>query len=592
MTEAEGRHRARLALSGSLLLLGAAGALGWNAWLARTCPLWVVNHTQEEALVLRGGERLAAVPIGACLPVAVGEGRHALRVERRSGHEELEVELRRGWWERFGDRGLFVLNVARAAALRWEEGVYAGGEGVAPPRPTRVLVGESFQRVEEVDYAFSPLPDVLVGSAPHRERLTSLTAYPAAIMAVLGGFPPDTPREDRLTFLERRLELEPGDVLALDHYVQLAREGGLAARAVGWLRAGLARRPALVHWHRHHQDLARERGEEEALSAEYARLAEAEPGDAGLQYLAGRVEPDPVAAEARYDRALALAPEQGWAWHGKGFLLAARGDMAAARDAVLRATRALPDLIEIGALAHQVRLLAGEAAELRAELLERERRGALGANRVRWLLEACRVAGDEEGARLALGRWQAIVSSHRDPDARNRAAVIDLVGLELEGRWDEVLAAVDGLARPIAREQLRAAALLELGRLAEAEQLIDAGGPLAAGGREALLLALAWELAGDAARAARWREAGTERWGAGLARERLAARALRAADPLPELPRVALAIPDQAALLLALAAACPGRRQELLARAAPLVARGELFPARLLRRAHAALSAR
>lgn len=579
-------------LTAALPALLVAGGLLWNWQLARTCPLWVVNHTPQDAQILRGEERLATVLVGQTQAIPLGEGRHALRIERREGADEVQVELRRGFWERFADRAPYVLNVARAAALRWEEGVYAGGDDVRPPRPPRVWVGESFLRVEEVDYVFRPLPDALEGSAPGGERATSLTALHGGILQALGAFPRATPPEVQLRFLALRLPLEPADVAALDYLLELSREEGRLEQAQQVLRGMLSRRPPLIDWHRAHQDLARELSGEDAVRAEYARLAAAEPQDAALQYLAGRLEADPAAAEARYARALELDPGLGWAWHGRAYLRAARGELGPAREAALEAVRALPGAPEVQAQAWQLRLLDGQAAEVRAELLAREQERGLEPGHLRRLLEACLAAGDLEGARAACGRYAGAREGSRQPGASRRALLAELTLDELEGRWEQVLARLEGLDRPGARELLRAAALLELGRLEELEPLLAPAGPLASATREPLLLSLAWSLRGEEARAVRWREVAAERLAAGSARERLAARALRAADPLAELPRVALGVGDQAALLLTLAAAHPQARAQLLARAAPLVARGELFPARYLRRVQAALEAR
>lgn len=593
MTAAPPPPRARR-LGPGLLLLASGGALvaGWSWQLARTCPVWIVNHTPQDVQVLRGETRLATIEVGRVLPLPLGEGTHTLRLVRRDGSEEVQLTLQRGFWERFADRAPFVLNVARAAALRWEEGVYAGGEDVPPPRPPRLFVGQSFFRVDDVDYCFTPLPDSLEGRSPGGERATCLMALGGSVLQALGAFPRETPLEVQLEFLARRLPIQP-ESDAIDYLLRLADEQDCAARADELLGPCLTRRPPQIDCHRAHQDLVRSRAEgEAALQEEYARLSAAEPDSAGLQYLAGRLEPDPARARARYERALELDPKLGWAWHGLAFLRAAAGELEPAHEAAQRARAALPDRPEVEALALQLMMLTGRAAEARAQLQATEQRRGLDGGQLRALLEACLAVGDHEGAQAACARYVAARTGSKDPWSRQRGLLGELALDELEGRWEELLSHVDELHRPGTQGRLRAAALLHLDRLEEVEALLAEGGPLAGATREALLLALAWSLRGDLARAARWRDAAAERLAAGPARERLAARALRAADPLSELPRVALPVPDQAALLLALAATRPAAREALLARAAPLVAGGELFPARYLRRAHAQLAAR
>lgn len=596
-------RRRRVWLWVILPLAGAVGLCGWNVWLSFRCPLWIVNHTPEDAQVLLGGERLLTVTTGGVQSLVLPEGRHTLVIERRvgqkelRGREEVEVELSRGFLERFADRSAFVVNVARAAALRVEEGVFESGRDVAAPAPPRWYTCFSFLRVLNVDLPFQPLPDVVTdGKAPPGGRVTALVALHQPTATIATFMPSELGPAERLEFLELRLLANPADFEAGDLYVELAHELGLGARALELFRDHhRERRPVVVTWHRQYQDLARRLGQEEPVALEYQQLADGSPRDPYLQYLAGRMEPEPEAAEARYARALEVRGELGWAWNGRAAILAARGDIAAAASAAVRGAKGLRGHAEPEVLAYQLRLLAGQKVELLAERRRTERERGLGATGARQLMELCFAAGDVEGGRDASTNFMARESyypSSKNPAGAQRMLLIELTLAELERRWADLLGDVDGLERhPRARDLLRLCALIETGQLEEAAKRVESD-PTLATGREALLLSLAWSLAGDAARAARWREVARERWSRGVARERRAAAAFVAADPLDGLERVALPVHDQAALLLALADANPGARAALLARAAPLVVEGELFPARLLRRAREALLTR
>ena len=216
-------------------------------------------------------------------------------------------------------------------------------------------------------------------------------------------------------------------------------------RAESFLKTGLDRRPVAVQWHRIYQTLAESGGHEAGLVARYDGYLKADPRNAALIYLRGRIDPDWDRQEESIRRAIEADPRTTVAVGGPG--LAGRGG---------RPVERVPERPEGGPGAQDrretasmicpstARLGAGEAKFLADESRTRLAGNAMDVKALVALLEATAVMGPPEDFERELTAWQ-----NRLPmQVRGQVGTtFRAIGLYESGKLPECLEALPALPR-------------------------------------------------------------------------------------------------------------------------------------------------
>ena len=545
-----------LATIAAALVLAAVGLLVSNEYIRRHRTIRVVNACGAPVQVrVDGGP---PVTVGESGAITVAEGRHRVQLSG-AVQEAHDVELGSGFFERWTHSPLWVLNPGGEAVLNRATLVYAEHPGLGQQD---VVLGRPFVAIPHVDYPFQDPPQQLKVENRNAE-VTKVAVHQilgqdnAAFHAVL---PVD--RAVALDFAEHRLRRNPEDAL-LDSYL---RETFLTDRPRGeaFFKAGLARRPLSIRWHRAYQNLADHDGAHPRLLAEYDALLAAEPASGALLYLRGRIDPDRAREADFLRRAAAADPRLPWPFLALGVRDLNLGrwedalrDLGKARDLKL-------DDPHVGRGIHAARMALGQA-----EALAGEYRGRLAAEPTNPLLmtllfDALAASGHPEAIEPERAAWEA-----RLP-VQARGVLDRFVrgfALYQSGRAAETAEVTRGAPFP-GSDMLRAQALAAAGRAAEA-----AAEPATAKLEDAWTLAavaLGLALEGRAEEAATWREKAAALLGTRTDDDRQAAALLRAAAPPSpsEVDKVLLSPTEKALIIALLAGRFPERRAEYLAEAA------------------------
>ena len=222
--------------------------------------------------------------------------------------ETHEVDVQSAFFDRWFRKPVWVLNPGGEAVL--EQGTLFYAEN-PPPSHHHLIVGRSFVTVPHVDYAFESPPAKLdlkqkngqvEKISMHRFQGPDADAFSATIAL---------DRAAALDFAERRLRRQPEQEELLTQYLAATWQKDLA-RLEAFLKSGLDRRPVQVQWHRAYQAVGEINRHDADLLALYDRYLKAEPRNAALIYLRGRVDPNWDEQERYYRRAIEADPRQPW----------------------------------------------------------------------------------------------------------------------------------------------------------------------------------------------------------------------------------------------------------------------------------------
>lgn len=518
----DGSHRQRRLLAGTVAvcLVVAAGFLLRNSWVRTHRPLHVVNGFSRPAQIeFRGVGSFEAPPGHSTF--SLPEGSHHATV-RGPVHEEVELEIRADYWDRWTGQPAWVLNVGGEAVLELLEAVYSQEQ---QPGSSTLHFGESFLAFPTVNHPFTDLPEkVQVSSSQPQRTLTALrlvTAPPAALVEHLHRQNDD---DSALRLCELRLPRHPADSALLNDYLALCSRRAAPERARKFLQSGLTNRPVVIEWHRAYQSLKTDRGNAD-LIAEYDALLDAEPGDSALLYLRARLDPDPAKGQAMFEQARRANPQNPFAWFALGWRQHAQGNWAAARTNFSRAVELAPNAPEFLHYLDQTRLALGEHARLATDLRARLARNPLALVTVRQLVEVLVADGRNREAADEVVRLRGELEAQAPAQAAEFTAALDWHRLYLAGEFAELERSALGQRTPEATNAVFYA-LIEQGRVGEAVRLHPLDEPQAQDPAHFLAVALAWHRAGDLAQAIRWQTRAQGLLAAGFGGQTQAARFL------------------------------------------------------------------
>jgi tetratricopeptide (TPR) repeat protein len=517
----------------------------------------VRNEFAPGATVTIDGE--TAVPDVSQSEIVLSEGTHHVTVKGAIA-EEFDVDLETGYWQRWTHSPAWVINVGGAAPLMIETLHYA-----VNPRPSefQLVVGDNLCFVPHVDYLFTTGPKRLeVGSDSNEVTKHQLSLAAEPPVALFRYALDNSSPESAIHYAENRLLLNPADDDLLKKYYTAMVERSQLERAKAFLKSQIARRPVLVGWHRMYHELHTTTAEKTALIADYDRWLAAEPNDAALLYLRGRLDPSSAEAQKFFDRSIAADAQFPWPWAALGYRACTRGDWKRARqcyDEALR--RGFPE--DLGSFMMLARLGLGEAAALEREYQDKLATLAPSdALPTLMLLIAVQGAqGHAAAARQSVEQWAAMVPpGELPPEAMTILRdIADLNAGDLNSVGQRV-------ASGVASQPGRLVWLLISGKADEAA----ADATLANAWTDpwkALALSLALDLGGNREQAAVWREKACDALAQLGFDEVRAAELLRSPQPpeLADLDEVELQPSDKAILVAALAHKFPAWHGELSA---------------------------
>jgi tetratricopeptide (TPR) repeat protein len=542
-----------------VLLLG--GLAINNEYIRRHRTLHVLNATGQAAQVRVDDQ--PAVPVSGLGRLTVPEGPHVITV---SGPvtETLNVELDSGYLERWTNNPAWIFNLGGEGVL--EDIIHVYSTNGTPSR-RQLLIGQTFLHRPHVDYIFAAAPgQIKLGK---REQDITKTEIGWARADDLQAFLETNPTNHKaaMDFAEKHLKRNPKQANLLNQYVGGAQEAE-RGRVETFLKSGIDRRPVDVPWHRAYQTVAEVNKHEAELVSLYDKGLAADPANASLLYLRGRIDPDWEKQDGYYRRAIAADPKLGWPWMAIAGRAGAEGNWDDSLKAALKARELnVDEPARIAEMIHEARLAKGEAKAL----VEPYRAAAAASPQdiptLLLLVDALAASGREDEIATAISAWGNRVPG---PVQGQILPHLTALGLYYAGKLAEC-AEFCGSSPVVRSTPWHLHALLALGRMEEAAE-----DPKFAALREdplnLLAMSVGFGLDGKPEESARWREKAARKLGevGGATDMGKAAKLLNASEPpsIKDVHQIYLPLPDKTILLAALADRFPAMREVYLAEAA------------------------
>ncbi|WP_435018610.1 hypothetical protein TA3x_000592 [Tundrisphaera sp. TA3] len=528
------------------LMLAAVGLLVSNEYIRRHRTIRVAYAGVEPVRISVDGSPPVAVGDGG--QIVVAEGRHRLQLAGPV-EETHEVELGSGFFERWTHSPFWCLNPGGEAVLEQVRVIYAS---IPQPPESTLIIGRPFVALPHVDYPFSDPPDQLRIKGRNKNKTVEKIAVLRVRGQDVGAFRAvvEGDRASALNFAEGRLRRDPDDDL-IDAYANETFRTD-RARAEAFFKAGLARRPVSVSWHRAYQNMADHDGGQGRMIAEYDALIAQEPENGALLYLRGRIDPDPDRSLDFYRRASAADPKLAWPVMALGMHDLNLGRWDEALDALQKARGLGMDEPPLLRAIHAARMALGQSGELVGEY-----RGVLSSNPLdpqvaTFLFDALAASGQPGAIEPELAAWLIRLPA---PIQGTLGSAIRGFALYQAGRPEDAAGSPGGSAPGL--HLVRVQSLAAMGRAAEA-----AAEPATEKEEDPWTLAavsLGLALEGDAEGAASWREKAAAILDAATDDNRKAAAILRADAPTPldRIDRIFFRPGDKALLLAILASRFP-----------------------------------
>lgn len=559
-----------LGLFGIIAAVIAFGFVIANEYIRRHRTVHIVNAYKQMATVqIDGGEPVKVHGLGE---IVVAEGRHHAVI---SGpvQQEVDFEIKEGYWARWFDDPAWVLNLGGAAILELSHVTYARND---PPPPSYWFsYGENFQRFPQVSHAFEELPEKISVKSGQTKVLTHLQVLASDPASLFYYYTEQKNVPEALRLAEWRLQTNPDDDAMLALYAQTARSAKQSERVEKFLQAGLTNRPVRIPWHRYYQNLTRDEQRDAQMAASYRKELAADPTNSALLYLLGRVVDTRAESRQLFERACAADTNNAFAFYACAYDRVSAGDWAAARPLLAHACALRPQQAEFTHQLGRVRFALGEYAELEKELRSELKQHPLDYTTCDRLCEVLVASGRAAEAVTYADNFRR--SARSQAAARVTAAnhELECYVFYLTGNFDALRKATAGQPDEFNKYQCFLAEI-ESGHVLEAIKIMPLQPESVSNPFHFLNTAIALRGAGQSAEAARWFEAGLTALDKGDADWKHAAAWLR--SPAPTFAgheEFSLAVEYKVAVLATGAQLHPALRAELL----PLIAKLNRLPA-------------
>ncbi len=322
-----------LLVLGAIILFGFFGG-GW--FLGMNQPLHVLNGLSQSIKIQIDNGKSLTVPSEGRFVAKVSEGRHVVRVLEPSGQgEPREFSVQTPFWKRFYSRPILLLDPLQTCITYWEETKYSVTPN-ANDGSMEVRAAELFYWFPPVDYLFQNFPDSLEVDSRQGELSKTRVDFAPLETEYLLNVSGNTP-DEQFAIAENIVRLRPDSSQDLYGYYLIAKTNDALPRFHNYLAAQMAVRPVRVLIHELYQETSPEEGITAAeLVANYETLVQAEPNNADLMYLRGRLESSAAESNQFFDRALAEDKDHRKARIAIASNHLAVGDFAAARTLLER----------------------------------------------------------------------------------------------------------------------------------------------------------------------------------------------------------------------------------------------------------------
>lgn len=486
---------------GLLVAGGVAAALAVimilaNAHIRSHRKVYFLNGLAEnENMVIDGQAKLTLRPNRAQEQV-MAEGAHTVLVTspiKKTVNFEVKAK---SYFSRWFDNPVWVVNPDASACLHYQEATYSS----APQAPRdQFLFGRESYFFREVSHPFTSLPaSVTVSSKTEERTLQQVEAVKRPIEAFYY-LREKKGTSEALQLAETRLRVAPGDEELLHAFLEELHTEKDAERGRKLLEPGLAVRPVQTAWHRSFQDLSRGEHRKE-LIARYDSFLEKEPTNSALLYLRGRIEKDPAKSVQFYDKAIAMDPQNAFAYYALAHKSWAHGDWVRAKPLLARAAALRPQDALFRKMYNVSRSATGDFASLEKDLRYQMAQNPVDLQSAIQLLDLFAIQSRPlEAHSLTV----TIMAEVRRKELRNTAAIDAFLRgyfLYSSGQFAELEKQSSKDRTPMGRAQLWQA-LLEQGKIAEAEKVRALETTKEQDPLDLLSFSLACQLAGDTAKA-------------------------------------------------------------------------------------------
>jgi tetratricopeptide (TPR) repeat protein len=497
-----------VAVIGIILALTALGFVIANENIRRHRTIYVANAYDQAATVeIKGVGRLPGVR-GVAEWVLPEGNYHA--VVAGPVKQELDFEVRAGYFSRWFSDPAWVINVGGDGVLALETAVYSRN---SPPVSYAFYFGKGFEFFPRVTHPFKALPETLQIEEGQSRTLTKLALWQQDGQAAFEYVKTHTSPEAALRFAESWLRTHPSDKGVLNRYHFLALAQHQAERMDHFLQTGLTNRPVLVEWHRAYQELHNRPSEHASLMAQYDALLSGDPSNSALLYLRGRVAANRTEARELFQRAAQSDPKNPYPVFALGYDHMMAGDWAASRPLLARAAELDPGDAGFERALLWARFALSDNAAIEQEMQARVRREPVDFRAEMMLINALAGQGRRKEALDSVSAFERDWINRLDASGRTAMNTLRLHALYAVGDFAGLEKAASGDASPAGRQAL-AQALVEQGRLSEALKL-----PLPEASEEKLLLLLgfaaACHQADDISGANEWRALAAKSMAAG-----------------------------------------------------------------------------
>lgn len=528
-----------------------------NANIRRHRTIYVVNGLKGPISFSLPGATAIKIVAGV-EELKIPEGRYHAKVSGAL-QKEIDFEIRAaGYFSRFFDKPMWIIDPGGASLFVRRDATYSARN----PRPpiTTFHYGRDFYQFSGISHPFQELPKSVYLKRSEERTHTQIERFKDPLVNVYYYLLSDGRRGDALALAEWRLRVHPDEEAMLEAYNRQAVKDKQTARAEKFLRAGLTNRPVQIEWHRAYQQVSRKTGRETQLNEEYEKMLASDPTNSALLYLRGRAFTNETGGEAWFERARQADASNPYPHYALGYGKLVMADWAGARPLLARACELKPGDEMFRYWFTLTRLALGEFATLERELRERLKRDPLDVYAAMQLVEALSAAGKKSEAEQVASEFdRSIILRARDSAAELSKLVRrsllyacgDFATLEKHSAGDKSGAGRNALFY----------ALVEQGRLAEAEKIHPEEDYAFEDNYQLLALSVAWRRAGDTQKADALLQRAIKEFEAGDRDMREAAALLRSKEPPSREAFDALkALPKSKALLAtALALQHPAR---------------------------------